>query len=263
MKNSPLFGAIPASCLFFLLLPLAHSSYDVGHDTHPGSNSAAVADVPRLAAVAEQRLESFFRILDLDEATWVSSAASRPSVGTVLGVGDTFIDGMIALNAGNMSLGWKGLRGVFSRPWVKRSGTNFVTNLFHGKVSCSRCSGHDAKHGVVVTKKNKLDAHEVDPDHAERFAAGAPAATVQLDLSEVGVDTAGLRSFQQNTARCLVIGKLVAGAGGKGDGASGIPPSSIPAMFDKDMLTVRLCWHTQMATRTSISLRYPCRRSPC
>jgi hypothetical protein len=105
---------------------------------------AAVDQMAEKAAFAELRAQEFFRFIDMGIDEWTSISKSVPSVGTVLGVGDDFITAMLKLNPGNGTLGWDGLRRIFRRPWVKRTGANFWTNLFSCRVSCSRCSGHNA-----------------------------------------------------------------------------------------------------------------------
>ena len=204
--------------------------------------AAATAAFEAAVAIAHTNATDFFRVLDLpvtDEeyATWATSPSSK-SVGDVLGVGDDFIDARKQLHKGNATFGWDGLRGVFRREWVKRHDLGFWRRLFDGKVACAKCHQHTAKSGIVSTKKNKLDDHEAHEDHVAR-AEAQQGAVRQPDLVEMGFAPTAALAQRSHVARALVVGRLVAGAGGEGHGAAGLPPTSIPALFNADLMTVR------------------------
>ena len=165
-----------------------------------------------------------------------STGVEFQSVGKVLGVGDKFIEECISMKKkGNMTLGWKGLRQILGHEWVKRADLLFFNRLFHGQIACLRCHLHGARHGSIGTKNLKLLEHEADKDHARRFSESYQR---QLDIKEAGMETSLRRHAVELAARSHVVARLVAGAGGNGDGAAGIPPISIPAMFDQDMFVV-------------------------
>jgi hypothetical protein len=89
------------------------------------------------------------------------------SVGTVLGVGDKFIEDCLEKKKGNITLGWKGLRQVLA--WVKRADMLFFNRLFNGRIACLRCHLHGARHGTIRTKNYKLVDHEAEKDRVRRF----------------------------------------------------------------------------------------------
>ena len=181
-------------------------------------------------------------MLDLtdDEFQEKESANAVPSVGTVLGIPDEFLESVKVRRNNNCTFGWVGLRGIFRRPWVLRHDGGFVARLLDGKIACTRCIGNSAGHGIMLTKSNLLDEHETWLEHVEHMKEAAAGAPRQADLHEVGfVDPSELARKQTTEARNLVIGRLVAGAGGAGKGGAGVPPTSIPELLNGDMLLVR------------------------
>ena len=188
-------------------------------------------------AIADMRSSDFFKIIDMTEEEFQkwSTGIDFQSVGKLLGVGDKFIEECISKKKGNMTLGWKGLRQILGHEWVKRADLLFFNRLFHGQIACLRCHLHGARHGSIGTKNLKLLEHEADKDHARRFSESYQR---QLDIKEAGMETSLRRHAVELAARSHVVARLVAGAGGNGDGAAGIPPISIPAMFDQDMFVV-------------------------
>ena len=158
----------------------------------------------------------------------------------MLGVPDSFITWCQEQRKKNCTFGWEGLRGIFGRAWVRRDDFSFMTRFFDGKVACQRCVGEGVRGGVLSTKKNKLDEHERTPDHIAKYAAAAAGRSlVQSDLVMAGFAPSEMRGQQSKEARMHVVARLVAGAGGEGkSGGAGIPPTSIPALFNGDFLLV-------------------------
>lgn len=205
---------------------------------------AAEADrLKNAIATAQLKVSDFFAVIDMTDAefsSWYDKADASKSVGGVLGVGEAFMAERSALHNGNSSLGWKGLRGIFGRTWVKRHDHGLIPRLFEGHVACTRCHGHGADAGLLYAKKNILDDHEGRSDHIARMTQAAAGVPRQADLVEAGFAPSQLRGQLNREARNLIVARLVAGAGGEGKSAAGIPPTAIPALIDADMLTVRL-----------------------
>lgn len=197
----------------------------------------SAAAIRAAVSQANAHVTDFYKIIDLTEDDFRKWAASRDavSVGDLLGVGDTFTDAVIRECHGNCTLGWSGLRGIFGRPWIKRLDMNVFDRLFSGKVACAYCHGTNAKAVLLSAKANVLDRHAEHADHVKRVSAGQHR---QLEIREAGMQTSAPRADRLVTARQLVIARLVAGIGGKGHGAAGLPPTSIPGLFDADMLLV-------------------------
>jgi hypothetical protein len=190
-------------------------------------------------AAADANISDFYRIIDMTEeefTTWKESTDFK-SVGRVLGVSQEVFDNVKANTQRNVTLGWDALRGIFGRSWIKRHDVGVFDRLFHGKVACMACHQHNARSGLLSAKSGVLNDHEKHPNHSKMMTI-MRSGSRQIDVREAGMETSSILADRLQTARHLFIGRLIAGTGGKGNGAAGIPPTSIPGMFDADMLVV-------------------------
>ena len=137
-------------------------------------------------------------------------------------------------------------------PCLDRDDLVWIENLIgYGQVTCSVCSSDNTSYGLVACRLDKVDRHLKSPRHKMSLTNYQPKIT-QFN-GGVGIGGMTPTNLIQNdlckTTEALIVGSLAAG----GDGAAGIPPSSIPELMNKDLLDlIRNDLKAGMPSKTTI-----------
>jgi hypothetical protein len=126
------------------------------------------------------------------------------------------------------------LREVFNRhKWLAREGTEWVKTLLQrGQLVCRVCVKSNAKEGVFLATSVSATRHFANSKHLERVEQHDKTLRKIEDVGGVTEAGAAAAKARARAHVALVVGKLVGG----GDGAAGIPPTSVPRVFSRDML---------------------------
>jgi hypothetical protein len=124
--------------------------------------------------------------------------------------------------------------------WLESSNSVWLRKLImDGQVICSACFKKDSVLGAIACRKDKIERHLDTSKHK--------ANVEEYDVSQPKIDKIGggagiggntyvdkIKLDDKRRYEALVVGTLAAG----GDGAAGIPPSSIHQHFCKDILDI-------------------------
>jgi len=132
------------------------------------------------------------------------------------------------------------LRTLFNENhWLEQEDDWLKRLLTDGHVLCRCCGRHNSKGGSLLANTSKVNRHMESPVHAAKAAA---YDTSVRRLSEMPSGPKAQPAAQavrevRHMLEAAVIGRLVSG----GDGAAGIPPSSVYKVFSKELLEAIKC----------------------
>lgn len=132
------------------------------------------------------------------------------------------------------------LRSVFvGNAWLERGDSKWIRLLVEeGRVMCAACCGNNSKHGLMQASADKVDRHLKNEKVHGKNVKLYDNAQLRIDTMAGGAGHGGASAAalldveHRHLVEALLVGKLCAG----GSGAAGLPPTSVPRLFDKSTL---------------------------
>ena len=143
------------------------------------------------------------------------------------------------------------LRTLFNEnPWLEQEDDWLKRLLLDGHVLCRCCGRHNSKVGSLLANTAKVKRHMESTVHAAKAAAYDARARRLSDLPSGPKARPAAQAVREvrHMLEAAVIGRLVSG----GNGAAGIPPSSVDKVFSKELLEAIKCMSNGFPQETAI-----------
>lgn len=143
------------------------------------------------------------------------------------------------------------LRKLFNEyPWLEQEDDWLKRLLLDGHVLCRCCGRHNSKVGSLLANTAKVKRHMESSVHAAKAAAYDARARRLSEMPSGPKARPAAQAVREvrHMLEAAVIGRLVSG----GNGAAGIPPSSVDKVFSKELLEAIKCMSNGFPQETAI-----------